>query len=890
MRFKARVLAAGAAIVLVFLALGTTVNAVGQAAGPPSPTAPTGRYGRSAVLPDGRLVTPVGATAALGDFPVAIGLSPDQNWAVVSNSGQGEGSSPEQGNQSLQLLSLAGHAPTVVQTVTDHLAGQDTFYNSGVAFSPDGGQVYVTGGGNDAVYDYSFSAGALMLAHTWLSTSRHQSSYPATVGNNQGYSKGLAVDPTGARVYVTNEQGGSITALDTATGSIAWETPLGDIYPGSVAVAPTGSAIYVANQGANTLDVLDAATGVLRDTAPVGDHPDAVALTGDGHYAFVTNANDDSLSMLDVSSFPPATVAQISTHLIKGEANGSSPVAVSVDNVRGLVYVADAGDDAIAVIGTAVGSSPAAWQPKNLHVLGFVPTGWYPSAVAVGSGGHVYAVSAKGYGGVPVTDPNQYDGNDMVGLLNSVPAPTSSSLTSWTALAVRGVTWATRANSLRDPNNPVPDLAHSGQSPIKHVVLVVRENRTFDQVMSDLPALGHPGANVDPAFLEFGRANSKGQTVTPNAHDIALQYGLSDNFYSDGEASIQGHHWTAEGNSSDYTEKSWLHYYSNRNHPYDPTLPIVYPRCGALFQQLAAHGLAFRNFGELVGLTTSQAPTVQAAPGAACAVPGGTEDPVSVASQDPAYANNLTLTSVKDTLRLSEFERVYGPLVATNQVPSFSYALMGNDHTDGTTAGSPTPQALVATNDQAVGGLVDYLSHTPQWSSTAVFIMEDDSQDGLDHVDGHRNILLVASPYARHGAISHVHMSQASVLHTIELILGLPPLSTYTQNAAVPYDLFTSAPNATPYTAETPTYPQNAVNPSAAPGTASSVKLDLSNVDLAGPVLEAQIWEATHPGQPMPESLIDETRVRGGVSAAAAAAWRRGHPCACSPTAQHTAR
>jgi hypothetical protein len=264
-------------------------------------------------------------------------------------------------------------------------------------------------------------------------------------------------------------------------------------------------------------------------------------------------------------------------------------------------------------------------------------------------------------------------------------------------------------------------------------------------------------------------------------------------------------------------------------------------------------------------------------------VPGGAFDGASVANTDEAYPNNLTLTTVRDTNRLTEFQKAYAPLVAANRVPAFTYVLMGNDHTDGTTPGSPTPQALVATNDQAVGGLIQYLSHTPQWSSTAVFVMEDDSQDGLDHRDGHRNILLVASPWAKRHAVSHVHISQAGITHTIELILGMPPMSQATQYAPVPYDLFTPTPDNTPYNALTPTYDQNAVNPTAAAGTAASVIANTSTIDVAGPLLEAQLWEATRLGAPIPAQLANELQSRSNVDPAAIQAWRAGQPCNCNP-------
>jgi DNA-binding beta-propeller fold protein YncE len=654
---------------------------------PATPYSPTGRYSNGALLPNGRLVKPAGSVLNLGDFPVAAAVSPDSTLAVVSNSGQGEGSNPDQGNETLQVVDLVHRR--VVQTIADHEAGQPTFYSSGVAFSPSGRHVYVTGGGNDEVYDYSVAAGHLSLVHRWRTTHK-QGPVEGDAGDVYGYSRGVAVSPAGSRLYVANEQGGSVAAVSTTDGSIAWETQLdgtamGGPYPGAVAVAPDGSAVYVTSQGRNVVTKLQPTTGAVIGMTSVGDHPVAIALDRSGTLAFVANANDDSVSILDLRSPVPTTVAQLSTHLFPGEASGSAPDAVAVDDARKVVYVANAGDDAVAVVGMSLSKAPAAWNPSALRVLGFVPGAWYPSAVALVPSDHsVLTVSAKGYGGVPVTRHTQYDGNDMVGLLSRVVAPTLDSVTKGRQQAIDRLWFGAQANASRPADSPIPNAQHEGQSPIKHVVLVVRENRTFDQVFGDLRSLGRTDADVQPSFLEFGRTDAKGKTVTPNAHAIAAQFGLSDNFYSDGEASIQGHHWTAEGTSTDYTEKSWVHYYSARNHPYDPVFPIVYPRCGAIFQRLAAAGVDFRNFGELVGLQTSQAPA-PAGPDAQCTVSGGAYDGTSVASHDAAYPDNLTLTSIKDTDRLAEFERYYEPLVEADRVPAFSYVLMGNDHTEGTT-------------------------------------------------------------------------------------------------------------------------------------------------------------------------------------------------------------
>jgi DNA-binding beta-propeller fold protein YncE len=889
---------AAAGLVATSVIAASFVTQAAAGAGRATLTSPTGRYSNGTVLMDGRLLTPAGKTTLLGDFPLGIALSPDGRWAVVSNAGQGEGAK-KQGNESLQLIDA--RTGRVTQQVTDHLKGQDTFYNGGLAFSPDGKHLWATGGGNDAVYDYAFDGGRLKLTHSWPSTVAHGTpsvglgtpveGIPATapeVGDVVGYSRGVTLTPDGKTAVVTNEQGGSVSALDTATGAIRWQAPLGanqqhaGTYPNGVAVTPDGATAFIAAQGVNAVYALSLATGTITGVTPVGDHPVSITLTPSGKQAFVTDANDDSVSVLSISGGSATLTRQLSTHLLADEVNGSSPVAAAYDASRHRLYVTNAGDNTVAVLGgTAVGTDLA---PASVRLLGQIPTGFYPTAVAVDRASTVYAVTAKGYGGVPVTDKAAYDGNDMIGTLSRVPAPSVGQLKALTRQAQTDQLWGYQAaEATRPASSPIPTWAHAGQSPIKHVVLVVRENRTFDQEFGDLKTLGHPDARVHPSYLEFGLKDRQGRTVTPNAHAIAAQYGVSDNFFSDGEASIQGHDWTTEGTSTYYTESAWTQYYSSRNHTYDPTGPITYPRCGALFQQLLGAGKTVRNFGELVGVSTAQAPTVNTAPGAACPTPGGASDGPSAAAASPAYPNNLTLTSVKDTDRLTEFKNEYAPFVSSGQVPQFTYVLMGNDHTNGTTAGQPTPQALVATNDQAVGGLIDYLSHTPEWSSTAVFVEEDDSQDGLDHVDGHRNILLVASPYARHGTLSHIHASQASVTAIIDRILGVQPLTTAAQYASIPYDLFTNTPNTAPYSQRIPTYPQTATNPAAPAGTAASVPVNTSGIDLAGPVLEAQLWQATNPGSPMPSQLLAELATRGGVTRQALDAWRRGQACDCRP-------
>ena len=923
---------------------------------------PTGRYGNGALVMNGRLVTPVGRLTTLGDFPVGIAVSPSSPIAVVSNAGQGEGGRVGAPDESLQVIDLANG--TVRQTIQDHESNTDTFYNAGLAFSPDGRHLYAAGGGNDQVYDYSVVNGTLTLAQRWKSTTKSNANVPFSppaglgggipvsaqnVGDISGYSRGLALTSDGSILVVANEQGSSLTGITTSTGAIAWELPVGaaglaGTYPADVAITGDGSLAVATLQGLASVIVFDPKTGLPVATPAVsglpggailvGDHPTAVRISADSRYAYVAESNGDSLSVIDLRVTVPTLVRQLSTHLFTGESPGSAPNAVAIDDDRGLIYVTNAGDDAVAVFGTlssrlANGSpvtpvasatvpavtstsaglpntaAPAAPDPAQLHLLGFVPTGLYPAAVAVRPEGSILAVSAKGYGGIPNVVKDQYDGNDMAGLLQTVALPTAAELAADTRQARGDVAFASLANARRSSGNPVPDAAHAGQSPIKHVVLIVRENRTFDQVFGDtaLPGPQHrAGIDANPAYSMYPRTDANGKTITVNAHDIAAQFGLSDNFYSDGDASIQGHDWTSLGITTDYEEKDWVQNYSNRNHTYDPIFPIVYPRCGSIFEQLAAAKVGFQNFGELVGLATVQ-PTTPNAPEARCTVQGGANDsqvlsnsdvgvvPTSAGTQNifgalhsalptdqngiatggagAAYGNNLTLTSQKDTDRFTAFKQEYN-------ASAFTYMIMGNDHTNGTTPGGLTPSALISTNDQAIGQVVDFLSHRPDWNQTLVLVEEDDSQDGMDHRDGHRNILLAAGGYVKRGAVSHVHISQASVMRLIELITGISPLTSYSQTAAVPYDLFQDQPrdsaDAT-YAGEVPTYPQNAVNPPATAGTAAAYTVNTGTIDRGGPLLEAQLWQAARPGDPIPPKLAAELLARSHVPAAVIAAW-----------------
>lgn len=843
----------------------------------------------STLLPNGRLVTPAGTQHLQGDFPLGLAVSPDGRLAVATGVGQGDGTpgsdfagfcrggknvkedgcyrdgrfgpapttGPDEGLFVTDLVTgartqLRGPATSCAPAADPAKSAKFSCFEDGVVFSPDGAHVYAAGGGNDAVYDYAVTPSAngpqvgpqpakvaflQQVNGAPASRGDYKSPNPGTTASR---TKGLAATPDGKYLLVLKEQAGAMDILRTDTLAFVQEVSFGALnpagangsasYPYAVAVAGDGSAAYVTLQGLGLLATvpLTTATGTLVAGAPVGvavgANPTAVAAspaagtTPAGRTLLVAGANDDTITVLSTSAgtATPQVVQTLVVHALPNEQLGSVPNAIAFSGPD-RAYVALAGDDALSVLDRGA---------TGFTQSGLLPTGWYPTGVAVRPGGGVVALSAKGLGsgysgdgstpaqavgGPQALNPGFYDASNLPGLLTDLPAPSGSDLTDGTAAVIRNLQYATAADPKRS-GTVIPasdDLA--GQSAIKHVVYIVRENRTYDQVFGDL-ARTRNDADADPAYESLGAA-------TPNAHAVTGRYASSDSFFSDAEASVQGHYWTTSANTSDYVEKSYRQYYSDRSHTADEiSAPPAFPKNCSIFQAAQRKAMAdpsftYTDFGDPVGAFNPQVP---AAPGLGlpAGTPAGTVPNPCAAL--PAQVNPSSFSSflgVDDRRFASEFLTQSGlnpdgtPINgagANQQLRNFSYLELPGDHTTGFTNQGPTnvdghtPRAQVAENDAAVGTVISALSKSSYWDSTAVFVVEDDSQDAPDHVDGHRNILLVASPYARQrsangcypGYISHVRSDQAGVLRTIELILGLPALSSYDQNASPLYDAF----------------------------------------------------------------------------------------------------
>jgi hypothetical protein len=458
-------------------------------------------------------------------------------------------------------------------------------------------------------------------------------------------------------------------------------------------------------------------------------------------------------------------------------------------------------------------------DPVSLETKSAIPVGWYPTSLAI-AGSKLVVLNAKGYGTGPLASGSGKEamkgsvslidlaGADLPALTKQVKENVERPSTFYKADCPKGF--------------PIP-TKKGEKSPIEHIVLIVRENKTFDCELGDLE-----GVDGDPSLVLFGEG------VTPNLHALARQFAHHDNFYDDSETSAQGHLWLTSSFVNDYMERTWLEDY--RNHPgfgTDPGFPKGEPSFGTFFSHLAKHSIDFTDYGEVTGaLFTTVQPHVD--------------------SQFPGVFYN---TSVKDEEKATY---VAQRLVDDGDFPPFVYVLLPNDHTNGTDPGSPTPESMIADNDYATGLLIDKISHSEYWKSTAIFVVEDDTQIGADHVDYHRSYLVVISPYAKHAYVSHVNTSYPSMFRTFELILGVPPMNRYDALAPALFDVFTSKANEAPFEAIQRKIPDT-LNTQSAFGSAYSAMMDFRGPD-RNPDLGAIVHWARQGSPPVGSRIYDEVR------------------------------
>jgi YVTN family beta-propeller protein len=637
-----------------------------------------------------------------------------------------------------------------------------------------------------------------------------------------------ALHPNGKRLYVADMQASLIYEVNLDKAVVERKIAVG-IHPYRIVVAPDGVRLYVSNWGGASISVIEAASGQVRATYQTGDHPSDMLLDARGRL-YVACANTNAVYVHDAQT--GAVRERISIALYPKMPPGSTPNALALAPDGAQLYVANADNNAVAVISLG---------EKQSRVDGFIPTGWYPTAVKLSADGRrIYVANGKGQGSLPnprgpqpirrSTPETQYVGNIQKGSLSIMEVPNEGQLQILTHRVLANSPYHDELlQSAGGPATVIPTRP-GGATPIKHVIYIIKENRTYDQVFGDIKE-----GNGDPSLVLFG------ESITPNHHRLAREFALFDNFYVNADVSASGHNWSMGALSNDYVEKIWPSNYAGRRPQYDfeGQDPIATPPSGYLWDAALRAGVDFRVYGEWTDNPKDPALPVK---------------PMVAALEgryDPRY-RNFDLT-YPDQLRADEWLREFAEFEKNGNLPRFEIVRLPNDHTSGTAPGARTPRALVADNDLALGRIVEALSKSRYWKDTAIFVLEDDAQNGPDHVDNHRSPALVISPYVKRGTVDSTMYSTAGMLRTMELILGLPPLTQHDAAATPMYAAFTAQPDLRPYALSKPEVDLDERNPASAPGAKQSARMDFREADrIDDNELNRILWRAMKGDTPMP--------------------------------------
>jgi DNA-binding beta-propeller fold protein YncE len=718
-------------------------------------------------LPTGVRLDPAGEAVGLGSLPVNLVLAPEGDRAVVVLSGWRE--------QGVQIVDLN------TRKITQTLLQDGAFF--GAAFSPDGHHLYVSGGNTDMLFVYAWNDGEARLENKFELAK-------AKTGDGTGtsYPAGVAVAPNGKFVYVVEDVGDRLAVLNSATGEIAQRFST-DHYPYGVTVTADGQ-VFVSAWGGSTVSqfrVLADGTLAYLGRIEVGRHPSALAVRGSKLY--VTLAGSDRVAIVD-------TKLRKATRYLYDAApgappEGSTPNAIAFSSDGKRLWVAEADNNAVAVFDVATGK-----------LFGRVPTDWYPTAIAE-AGNQLLVLSGKGQGThanrdgpVPLTNwpdekPKAYTLGQLNGTLRMLPASLKpAQLASLTQRVVAANNWQQKPAARRYP-------------PFRHVVYIIKENRTYDQVLGDMKE-----GDGDASLLYFPDI-----TITPNHHQLARRFGLFDRFFVNAEVSSQGHIWSTAAYVTNYGEKTVPSGYAGKRADVDGEESDE-PERGFLWTLATRDGITFRDYGEMV----------KGNPG----WPVTQRDLAADVNPDYIPFDLTTLDQKRADVWIAELQRY----VRDGNMPQLEVMHLPNDHLAAGRPGKCTPRACMADNDLALGRIAQALSHSPYWKDTVIFVVEDDAQAGPDHADSHRAPFYAISAYNRPGTV-HRFINTTDVVAAIEDILGMGRLSKFDYFSRTLADIFAPAADLTPYDPIIPTQDLNEKNPKNTAAAHMSEGLDLSEPDRA---------------------------------------------------------
>ena len=724
-------------------------------------------------LPTGVRLDPVGDFIDLGSMPMGMALAPEGDKVVVILSGW-----REQGIQVIDLKSMH---------VTQTLPQEAAFF--GITFSRDGRTVYASGGNDDSIFCYSWNGTAATFERKIVLEKQK----PDKTGSR--YPAGIAASGNGKLLYVAENVGDSLAVVNLETSEVMQRIPT-DHYPYAVEVASNGK-VYVSAWGGNTISVLRTrsdGTLYFERRIAVGRHPSALLANRTGSRLFAALGGTDQIAVVDTRT---ARVLRYLTDAAPGSpAEGSTPNALALSRDETNLFVAEADNNAVAVFDVSDETTGGQRAPHQ-SLKGRIPTDWYPTAI-VDWGTQLLVLNGKGHGSRPNPDgpipgegikrPMGYDLGQLNGTLRILPdklaQPELAGLSRRVAAANR---WGQQRPATRYPA-------------FHHVIYIIKENRTYDQVFGDLKE-----GDGDPSLVFFG------QRISPNHHALALRFGLFDRFFTNAEVSSQGHIWSTAAYVTDYGEKTIPSAYSDRRAGVDGE-EINEPNDGFLWTLAAKKGVSFRDYGEMV------------------AVPEGWPVTQRELGSDISPSYLPFDLKIPDQVRADAWIAEFEQFVKDGNLPQLEILHLPNDHTAGGRAGFRTPRTLMADNDLALGRIVEALSKSPYWRDTVMFVLEDDSQAGPDHVDSHRSPFLVVSAYNRPGTI-HRFANTTDVVAAIEDILGLDRMSKFDYFSRSLANVFAEKPDLAPYVAVVPQVDMEERNPANSAAAVMSEGLDFSAPD-----------------------------------------------------------
>jgi YVTN family beta-propeller protein len=776
----------------------------------------------SVLLPNGWSLEPAGRQTRLGDLPVQIAVHPNEAILAILHAGYGE------------------HEVITVNGSTGRIIGRVSIPASfaGLLWSSDGKRLFIGGGFDDRIYRFDHAEGLLSKKTALEYPDRKAFLAEPNPQHGEGAKKyqrvpaGLALSQDSKTLYAAAAFGHSLGRFDAESGALQRELPLeADSYPYGLALDEARKRLYVSLWSKAKVAVINTDTFQLTGHWSTEEHPNEMLLARGAKTLFVANANRNTVSVIDTEQGKP--IATIGTAIDPKAPAGSTPNSLALSPDESMLFVANANTNDLAVVNVK--------DPGRSAPLGFIPVGWYPTSVRLARDGNtIYVTNGKGAssranrdgprpgyaGGRNRTE--EYIGGLFEGTLSTIPMPTPRQMAAYSQTVYkcsplkRGEPAAVRGPQ-PVAGHPIPAKVRE-PSPIKYVVYVIKENRTYDQVFGDMQE-----GNGEPSLCLFPEA------IMPNHHALAREFVLLDNFYVESEVSADGHEWSMGAYATDFVERIWpLGYRGDRRVPYPAEAALdeaARPSGGYLWDKAAAKGVSYRSYGEFVanGHTPSD--------------PATTPIKALQGHFDPFFRSfDMDYPDVKRTERflqeLSEFEKA-------GEMPRLVILRLPNDHTSGTSPGKWTVTACVGDNDLALGQLAEGLSKSRFWKQMAIFVVEDDAQNGSDHVDAHRTVALAISPYIKRHSVDSTLYSTSSMLRTIELILGLDPMSQFDAAARPMFSSFGVRPDFAPYVHRPARVDLNARNTRRAPMADVSMRLNLEVEDRADDLLFNEIiWKA----------------------------------------------